>query len=264
MKGLPKEPRVTTTVPAGPVLVFAPHPDDEIVGPGATLMKHVAQGDQVSVVIIFDGQRGDPEGHYADQDLCALRQAESRLVATQFLKTEDVFFHAFADGLTEGELDRFYPGLPDDPEEKLPALLDGLAGLFREHIERTNPTTIYYPWQGEVHADHWACAEAMTRLLKADAARFAEISVMGYEVWSTLLPEVLVDVSEVFDQKMEAMSLYHTQTRYVDYPSLVKGLNRHRSYLMPHSEVPHDRRYAEAFVGEFRHLEGDKDAGRTS
>ena len=32
------------------VLVFAAHPDDELLGPGGTLIKHIAQGDEVSVV----------------------------------------------------------------------------------------------------------------------------------------------------------------------------------------------------------------------
>ena len=33
------------------VLVFAAHPDDELLGLGGTIIKHIAQGDEVSVVL---------------------------------------------------------------------------------------------------------------------------------------------------------------------------------------------------------------------
>ena len=37
------------------ILVFAAHPDDELLGLGGTLIKHVSQGDEVSVVIFTTG-----------------------------------------------------------------------------------------------------------------------------------------------------------------------------------------------------------------
>ena len=37
------------------VLVFAAHPDDELLGLGGTLIKHVSQGDHVSVVVFTTG-----------------------------------------------------------------------------------------------------------------------------------------------------------------------------------------------------------------
>ena len=40
------------------VLVLAPHPDDEVLGCGGTILLHAAQGDAVHVVIAFDGLNG--------------------------------------------------------------------------------------------------------------------------------------------------------------------------------------------------------------
>jgi len=45
----------TSVVGQGPVLVLAPHPDDEVLGPGGALALHCAAGDNVSVVIVTDG-----------------------------------------------------------------------------------------------------------------------------------------------------------------------------------------------------------------
>ena len=39
------------------VLVVAPHPDDEALGCGGTIMRHIASGDSVAVLIVTDGRR---------------------------------------------------------------------------------------------------------------------------------------------------------------------------------------------------------------
>ncbi|MEZ6194182.1 MAG: PIG-L deacetylase family protein [Planctomycetota bacterium] len=250
--GVPRMPVVARDLPRGPVLVIAPHPDDEIMGPGATLLAHVRQGDPVSVVVVFDGAQGDPDGRYDRASYVARRQEETRLVARRHFRSEDVVFHGFADGLAESDLDLVYPGLPPEPEAKLRVLLDGLATHLLGHLERVRPRVVYYPWSGEFHADHWAVATAFENLRRNEPARFAGVDCLGYEVWSTLLPETLVDVSETFEEKLEAMRLYESQTAYVDYPGLIGGLNRHRGFLMPHASAPAERRRAEAFVGTYR------------
>ena len=38
------------------ILVVAAHPDDEILGVGATVAKHAAQGDEVYALILGEGQ----------------------------------------------------------------------------------------------------------------------------------------------------------------------------------------------------------------
>src|SRR5579885_3094484 len=41
-----------------PVLVLAPHMDDEVIGPGGTLRRHVEAGAAVTVVFLTDGRMG--------------------------------------------------------------------------------------------------------------------------------------------------------------------------------------------------------------
>jgi LmbE family N-acetylglucosaminyl deacetylase len=42
------------------VVVFSPHPDDELIGCGGTLIDHVKKGDNVIVVYITSGENGNP------------------------------------------------------------------------------------------------------------------------------------------------------------------------------------------------------------
>ena len=43
------------------VLVFAAHPDDESIGLGGTIYKHVKRDDAVKVVYMTDGRMGNPD-----------------------------------------------------------------------------------------------------------------------------------------------------------------------------------------------------------
>ena len=45
------------------VLIVAAHPDDEVLGCGGTIARHVAEGDDVNILIVAEGatSRGDED-----------------------------------------------------------------------------------------------------------------------------------------------------------------------------------------------------------
>ncbi|WP_412094260.1 PIG-L deacetylase family protein, partial [Bacillus atrophaeus] len=50
------------------VMVFAAHPDDEIIGVGGALAKHVRQGDNVSAVIMAEGKSSRKADYVKPED----------------------------------------------------------------------------------------------------------------------------------------------------------------------------------------------------
>ena len=56
-----RQPRLVDVPEGRRILVLAPHMDDEILGCGGTLRKHVRAGAGVTAVFMTDGRRGDPE-----------------------------------------------------------------------------------------------------------------------------------------------------------------------------------------------------------
>ena len=73
-----------------PVLVVAPHMDDEVIGPGGTLRRHVEAGAAVTVVFLTDGRLGG----YDDGTLLQRRKEESRRAAELLGFGELIFLDA--------------------------------------------------------------------------------------------------------------------------------------------------------------------------
>lgn len=241
----PPLPEIATEVPRGNVLCIAPHPDDEFIGPGGTLIRHARQGDAIRLVYVCSGINGDPDGHFDREIYPALRQEESRSAAGRWLRTEDLHFYGHPDSLDTVGLDRTFGDLPADPDEKRRVLIEGLAQNLGRHVREHRPRTVYYPWVGECHPDHWAVGMAVTLLVEHEPALFRDASVLGYEVWTTLRPQMLVDTTSTHAEKLAAIRTFKTQMRYRDYALLVGGLNAHRAALSEDPAIA----FAEAFVG---------------
>lgn len=243
----PPLPSIVERPPKGQVLVVAPHPDDEMIGPGGALLLHAEQGDPIRIIIVCNGVNGDPEGFFERAGYVERRAAESRGVAAEFLKTTDLFLYGYPDSLDDSGLASTFPSMPADPESRKRALIHGLAANLADHVRAVDARTIYYPWSGEFHVDHWAIGAAVDQLIAGSPEIVAGRSFLGYEVWSTLLPDTLVDVTPVIEKKLEAIGRYATQVKYCDYAEVVGGLNLHRGLLMG----KRDRRWAEAFIGRY-------------
>ena len=217
----PQQPDWCTDVPHGRVLVFAPHPDDEIAGPGGCLALHARAGDPVRVLVASSGSAGDPDGHYDQASYAELRQRESRA------------------GLRElGIDDVIYWGLPDNCVLSAADLELGTQ-LAATAIRAFSPNVIYLPWECEGHADHHGLhlvvTAAMARVAFSGEAR-------GYEVWNAMIPDLVVDITAVADRKRAAIRAHQSQVRYTDFEHSILGLNAYRS--MVHA---HGRGHCEAF-----------------
>lgn len=200
------------------ILVLAPHMDDEIIGCGGTLMKHVASGDRVTVVYMTSGERGSKDFAVSDE-LCAIRKAETAEANRIMGLTGSVFFD-----------------LPDGSEESW----DHMAPRLAELIGRLKPQTIYLPPYYDLHADH----RKTNRLLHLACGDGYAGTVCIYEVWSPIRPNLLVNITAQMDKKLEAIHACASQLDAVPYDQMILSLN---SYRATHAFAPELCKYAEAF-----------------
>ncbi len=207
------------SIARGPVLVFAPHPDDEVIGCGGALAFHVARGDRVHVVHVTGGEAGDPK-QTAGGDLIAVRLREAKSAAAVL-------------GLHELRGLRF----PDGKLTPSTALVDAMVA----EIDRVAPAIVYAPSLLECHPDHLATGIAAGAAL---ARSSLIVRLFGFEVNHPTLASFLLDVTPWIDRKREALAQFTSQLRYNDLIGRRLGLAYARTMNIDLPGVE----YAEAFM----------------
>jgi LmbE family N-acetylglucosaminyl deacetylase len=159
------------------VLAVGAHPDDVELGCGATLQRHVANGDRVTILVLTAGQRGQVEG--------MSRRAEQADAATRLGAT--LRWADFQDG-----------SIPDGPET---------VTVIDEAIAATGAQVLYTHAAQDTHQDHRATAIASL----AAARRLP--TVLQYETPSTqgFEPTIYVDVATTVEDKLGALRSHLSQ-----------------------------------------------------
>jgi LmbE family N-acetylglucosaminyl deacetylase len=154
-------------LPAGPVLVVAPHPDDETLGCGGLIARCADRGTPLHVVFVTDGGASHPNSPtWPRERLARCRAAE----AGEALRR-----------LGAGSAVRTFLGLPDAamPPPGSAAhrqAVSAVAAVARESA----PALAVLPWRRDPHADHrGAWTLAMAALAEAERAP----EVLEYAIW---------------------------------------------------------------------------------
>ncbi len=185
--------------------MIAPHPDDETLGCGGTLLKHIAAGDQVHWLIVTS--ISSSIGFSAEQ--VTRRDEEIKTVAASYGFT----------GVHQSE----FQTMRLDRVEKL-QLIESVASV----VQKTQPDTIYIPYRNDAHSDHTAvfdAAVACTKSFRYPCVR----SVYTYETLSEtefglrtddpgFRPNRLVDISNWLEQKISIMNVYHGEIKAFPFP----------------------------------------------
>jgi LmbE family N-acetylglucosaminyl deacetylase len=209
------------------VLVIAPHPDDEILGCGGTLYQLARQGAFIKVVIATNGALG---GTKYDGNLVKQREQESILAAQTIGVPEPTFW-----------------GLPDRSLRFNETLIDRITECLLAH----QADAVFSPALTENHPDHQAVAlatqEACRRLIYKNSL---SPTIFFYEVSNPLAPNMLIDISNVAEVKLQAVRCFVSQLKMQPYDEQIIGLNRFRSFTLGNRS-----QYAEAFLCiEARHI----------
>jgi LmbE family N-acetylglucosaminyl deacetylase len=234
-------PRPIDAFDARPVLVLAPHMDDEVIGCGGTLRRHVLAGAPATVLFLTDGRRGGPNGAPGGDELVAARKRESRRAADVLGLRELVFLDE-----PDGEL---------APSKRV---IERVLALWR----RVRPGFVYAPSALDVHDDHWAANLVLHGCLAAAGGELEGTGALlrQYEVWTPLLVNRLVDIEGVLADKLRALAQFESQAPQLDLARVCAGLGAYRSLHLGggrgHAEAFYESTLAEYRVLMERFLEG--------
>jgi N-acetylglucosamine malate deacetylase 1 len=205
---------------AGPkqqrIVVIAPHPDDEVIGPGGTLVGALQKGARVRVIYLTNGDN--------NAEAAAQRRDEAREAAS--LLGYETEFLDFPNG-----------AIPHD-EPHLARLAEAIDGA----IGRADAGCLFLPFVLDDHDDHRRASELVMAL--GAAGRLApKTEIWAYQVYTVLPSNVVVDISAAAARKREAIGCFASQNAKRDWGHYALGLNAFNVRLLKTNGPA----YAEAF-----------------
>ena len=215
------------------VVAFGAHPDDIELGCGGTLAKLVEAGRSIVFVDLTRGELGT-------RGTTDVREQEAREAARIL-----------------GAVARENLALPDGSL----ALTVEAKYKVVEVIRRFRPRLVLLPYFRDRHPDHVHASEivyegtflaGLPRYVTGEASYRPE-KILYYMGWEEFSPSFIVDISEQFERKMEAIRAYASQFTLADpsYPETrltspaTGGLIRSR---MAHYGALIGKKYGEAFL----------------
>ena len=198
------------------ILVIAAHPDDEILGVGATVAKHTEQGDEVYALILGEGQTSR----------CDTREnASSGLV-------ENLHKDSLAAAREVGYKEVFFENIADNRFDSVD-LLD-IVKTIERYIEILKPEVIYTHHGGDLNIDHQLTYRAvLTGTRPVNDCCVKEIytfETLSSTEWNfsnekeLFVPNVFVDVQNFFEKKIRAMECYHSELCEFPHPRSIQGM----------------------------------------
>jgi N-acetylglucosamine malate deacetylase 1 len=192
------------------VLVFAAHPDDEVLGMGGTIAVHVERGDDVRVVVVTDGS----STQYPGDSETRLRKEEEALRAAAEL----------------GVMDYVHLDLPDMRLDTL-AHVD-VNKVVEEHVADFTAERVYTP-HPDVNLDHRALFDSVavaTRPVPGQSVRcLLTYAPTSSTEWTPaplnwFVPNWFVDIGGTIEKKVAAFSHYETERRDYPHPRSERGI----------------------------------------
>jgi LmbE family N-acetylglucosaminyl deacetylase len=209
------------------ILIIVPHPDDEVLGCGGTIVKHALGGDEIYLCIVTKAYSPD-----WSEDFLRNRSKEIK-EANEILGIKKNYFLDF-------------------PTVKLDTIPQKeLIGALSKVVNEVNPDILYVPHKGDLNKDHRLVFEASlvaTRPANRKIKRILSYETLSETEWGhpiePFIPNVYVDISETFERKIEAMKAYESELRQYPHPrslEIIEVLAKKRG-----SEVGVN--FAEAFI----------------
>lgn len=212
------------------ILVVSAHPDDETLGAGGTLLRHIEQGDEVYWLIItniFEDQG------FSKERIKKRQKEISEVAGTYgFRKTVKLDFPTMS--LSSATLEELIPDV---------------SNVFQD----IRPEIIYTMNRSDAHSDHRVIFDAVMACTKSFRYPFIH-EVLMYECISetefapalpekVFQPNCFVDISDVMEKKIEIMNIYNSEMGEHPFPRSERNIRA----LATFRGATAGMEYAEAF-----------------
>lgn len=186
------------------LMVIAPHPDDSEFGIAGSVAAMTRQGKKVVYVICTNGDKGTSDRSVNPADLAVTREQEQR-AAADVLGVSEVVFLGYPD-----------QGLEDNNEFR--KQLVKVIRTYKPEIVASCDPYRKYMW----HRDHRITGQVVADAVfpfSRDHLAYADLLEEGYEphkvmemwFWGTEDVNHRVDITDTFEQKLQALGCHKSQ-----------------------------------------------------
>lgn len=185
------------------ILVVVAHPDDETIGMGGTISKHICNGDKVYVISMTNGVSSrDPERNEINLRITASEEA-SKILGFKWQKRFD---------------------FPDNKMDTIP-LLEIVKEIEKIKLQ-VNPHIVYSHSLSDLNIDHRILTNAVLTTFRPQPKEsckeirlfeVASASDYGHEsITGKFSPNLYIDISNFWESKEKALIAYKEELR--EYP----------------------------------------------
>jgi LmbE family N-acetylglucosaminyl deacetylase len=181
------------------MIVFAPHPDDETLACGGTIIRKIREGFDVYVIAMTDGR------HSHDVTLGLSEPSPEEIAeirAREFSQATTV--------LGVGPNNRILLGFEDgELRYHLAEAKERIVQILRE----LRPVEVYMPYRHDVNEDHRATYEIVTCTVREVdlLPKMYEYPVWNGKILGSGLKTLVIDIQKELGRKIEAISKYRSQ-----------------------------------------------------
>lgn len=189
--------------------MVAAHPDDEVLGCGGAIARHVNNGDQVNILVLADGvsSRYGTTGQLTATT--SVREANAKSAA-EILGVKNIFFQR----------------LPDNRLDSIDFL--EIVQKIEFYVEKISPNIIYTHHFGDLNIDHRLAHQAVMTACRPQP-NFPVSSILCFEIpssteWQTpsscthFIPDVFIDITPYVKLKHQALQQYANEIRKFPHP----------------------------------------------
>lgn len=196
------------------ILVVAAHPDDEILGCGATLKRLINEGHDVYTLILGEGITSRDQKRNVNKRRKELAELRKQIdLASKIIGVKKTYIHYF----------------PDNRFDSLP-ILEFIKVI--ENVKREiKPAIIFTHYEKDLNIDHQITYRAVitaTRPLSGESVK----EIYSFEIpssteWSypqNFSPNIYYDVTDYLKYKLEAMARYKIELREYPHPRSINAI----------------------------------------
>ena len=185
-------------------LVVAPHPDDEVLGVGGTLLRRKSEGGEVAWLIVTA---------ISTESGFDVKKVSQRINEIQQVTEFFGFDEVISLGFPTAQLDRV----------SMKDLIESISEVFKSF----QPEEVFVPHPSDVHTDHrivfdavissakWFRSPSVKRILAYETLSETDFGLNGSHGF---YPNVFIDIEQFLIDKLKAMSIYGSEIGAFPFP----------------------------------------------